>query len=788
MTAADQCPTPADLEDFLQGRGAPDLEQHLAACGTCAARAAELRPDDALVDAVRRAAAGDTPLPELTEELVTVFRRMLPSAAGETVGWVEPPADLDAGAAGELGRVGPYPVYEVLGAGGMGVVYRGFDPALERPVAIKVIRPALLAAPGVVERFLAEARAAAKVEHDGIVVVHAVEVHAGRPCLVMPLLKGESLEARLKAGALPPGEVLRVGRETAAALAAAHDAGLVHRDIKPGNLWLEAPTGRVRVLDFGLAVAAGGGGSGFAGTPGYMAPEQVRGAGVDHRADLFSLGCVLYRMVAGVGPFDAETASGALIHTLTRSPAACPAAPQLAALIERLLSRSPADRPESAAAVAAELAALEGAAAARRRRVVRRRWLAGLVTAAGLGGLAAWFLQPPSAPAPVEITVTTDPDDGPLILTGADGDVRVAGGGGTAVSLLPGNYTVRPAVERAGRVPVPAAFVVQPDEPARVKVALVGEVAVTKAHNGPVTGVAVIRDGTGFAVLSSSLDRTVQRWEPGKADPRHADLKVPAECLAATPDGAVVLTGGGTKQRGPDAADPFGLRLQRWDGRTLTPAGDPLAGHGRIVKVLAVSADGRYAVSADRDEVIVWNLRGGDPVRLPTPARASVQAAAFDPNGPRVLIGDETGAATLRDAAKPDPPLRVFAPPGEKPAAVTAVAARPDGYATGCADGSVWLWDKAFTPKRVATPGEVLALAVSPDGRRLLAAGADGAVRLVSVPRGDVVHTFVGHGPRVRGVAFTPDGRGAASAGEDHTVRLWRLPFDDVGPVSNRPE
>ena len=772
MTAADQCPNPADLEDFLQGRGAPDLDRHLAACESCAGRAAGPRPDDAMVSAVRRAAAGDTPVPELTEELATVFRRLLPTVANSTADWAAAPGP--GAADGELGRVGPYPVFEVLGAGGMGVVYRGFDPALERAVAIKVIRPALLATPGVVERFLAEARAAAKVEHDGIVVVHAVEVHADRPCLVMPLLKGETLEARLKAGGpRPPAEVLRVGRETAAALAAAHAAGLVHRDIKPGNLWLEAPTGRVRVLDFGLAVAAGAA-AGFAGTPGYMAPEQVRGAGVDHRADLFSLGCVLYRMVAGVGPFDAETASGALIRTLTRTPAACPAAPALADLIDRLLSRSPADRPASAAAVADELAALEGATATRRRRVVRRRWLAGLVTAACLGGLAAWFLQepPPAPPAPVEITVTTDPDDGPLILTGAAGDVRVAGGGDTAVSLLPGNYTVRAAVERAGRVPVPAAFVVQPDEPARVKVALVGQVAaVTKAHGGSVTGVAVVRDGTGFAVLSASLDRTVQRWEPGKGDPRHARLSAPGECLAATADGAVVLTGGGSKQR-----DPLGIRLERWDGRTLAAVGDPLAGHGRIVKVLAVSADGRYAVSADADELFVWNLRGGDPVRLPTKLR--VTSAAFEPDGHRVLTGDEAGAATLRDAARPEPSLRVFAPPGEKPAAVKAVAVRPDGYATGCEDGSVWLWDKAFHPKRVATPGEVLALAVSPDGRRVLAAGADGAVRLVSVPRGEVVVTLAGHVGRVRGVAFTPDGRGAASGGEDRTVRLWRLPFE----------
>ncbi len=362
------------------------------------------------------------------------------------------------------------------------------------------------------------------------------------------------------------------------------------------------------------------------------------------------------------------------------------------------------------------------------------------------------------------------------MLTGADGEVRVAGGRDTAVSLVPGTYTVRPAVEMPGRVPVPAAVVVQPNAPARVRVALVGEVAATKAHSGPVTGVAVVRDGDGFAVLSASLDRTLQRWEPGKGDPRHARLDAPAECVAATTDGSVVLTAGGTKQRGPNPTDPFGLAVARWDGRTLAAAGDPLAGHTRLVRALAVSADGRYAVSADADETIVWNLRDGGSVRHPTPAR--VLAAAFDSEGSRAITGDDAGGATLWDAARPEKPLRVFAPPGQKPSAVRAVAFRPDGYATGCADGAVWLWDNEFDPKRVATPCEVLALAVSPDGRRLLAAGSDGAVRLWSAPRGELLVTLAGHGPRVRGVAFTPDGRGAVSGGEDRTVRLWRLPFE----------
>ncbi len=212
-------------------------------------------------------------------------------------------------AAGELGRLGGFRILKILGHGGMGVVFQGEDPRLGRQVAIKALLPHLAGSTSSQQRFLREARAAATLEHDHIVPILQVGEERGAPFIVMPLLKGESLEDRLRRdAALPLPEVLRIGRETAEGLAAAHEKKLIHRDIKPANLWLEAPRGRVKILDFGLARPVAQEScltqhGAVIGTPAYMAPEQGGGQAVDTRCDLFSLGVVLYRLCTGQLPF-----------------------------------------------------------------------------------------------------------------------------------------------------------------------------------------------------------------------------------------------------------------------------------------------------------------------------------------------------------------------------------------------------------------------------------------------------------------------------------------------------
>jgi len=226
--------------------------------------------------------------------------------------------------------------------------------------------------PAAKSRFMREARSQAKVEHDHIITIHSVADERGTPYLVMPLLKGQTLADYLKATApLPAAEILRLGREFAEALTAAHAAGLIHRDVKLGNIWLEGDRRRVKVLDFGLARASGetvgdsSTASGqFIGTPGYVSPEQARGATVDPRTDLFSLGVILYQMVAGRLPFKSEDLMGALTSLVVDTPlpfSASQLPPELVDLIFQLLAKDPDGRPQSAAAVASTLAKIEAA-------------------------------------------------------------------------------------------------------------------------------------------------------------------------------------------------------------------------------------------------------------------------------------------------------------------------------------------------------------------------------------------------------------------------------------------
>jgi serine/threonine-protein kinase len=216
-----------------------------------------------------------------------------------------------------LGRLGPYEVKGLLGRGGMAVVLKAVDPALNRTVAIKVLAAHLASCGAARQRFLREARAAAAVVHEHVVAVHAVDETGGLPYLVMEYVPGRSLQERLdRQGPLAMSEVLRIGMQAAAGLAAAHAQGLVHRDIKPANILLENGVERARLTDFGLARAVSDAAltqSGVvAGTPQYMAPEQARGESVDHRSDLFSLGSTLYAMCTGHPPFRAESAVAVL--------------------------------------------------------------------------------------------------------------------------------------------------------------------------------------------------------------------------------------------------------------------------------------------------------------------------------------------------------------------------------------------------------------------------------------------------------------------------------------------
>ena len=262
----------------------------------------------------------------------------------------------------KLGRLGNYEIESVIGRGGFGIVLKAFDPNLNRYVAIKALSGTLVRSSAARRRFHHEAKAAAAVVHDHVIPIHHIETTGPAPYLVMPFVTGRSLQERIdQVGPLETKEVLRIAMQTAQGLAAAHAQGLVHRDIKPANILLENGVERVRITDFGLARAVDDASqtqSGYiAGTPQYMAPEQARGEPIDSRADLFSLGSVMYAMCSGHPPFRAETTLAVLRRICDDQPRSLreinPEVPAwLWAIVEKLLAKNPADRYRSADEVA----------------------------------------------------------------------------------------------------------------------------------------------------------------------------------------------------------------------------------------------------------------------------------------------------------------------------------------------------------------------------------------------------------------------------------------------------
>ncbi len=260
---------------------------------------------------------------------------------------------------GDLGRLGPYYVVGLLGQGGMGQVFEAQDSRLMRPVALKMMNERIAASPNCRKRFIEEARAMAAVRHDNVATIFEVNERAGTPFMAMELLRGETLAATVGAQhRWSASDVIRLATEVTRGLAAAHAAGIIHRDVKPANLWLEAPSGRVKILDFGLALAGTGMnhlvvGGAVVGTPGYLAPEQARNEPLDDRTDLYSLGVVLYELCTGQLPLIASTVVGQLIAILAHEPRPIRELNRdipepLAKLIHQLLSKEPRHRPRSA--------------------------------------------------------------------------------------------------------------------------------------------------------------------------------------------------------------------------------------------------------------------------------------------------------------------------------------------------------------------------------------------------------------------------------------------------------
>jgi serine/threonine protein kinase/Tol biopolymer transport system component len=299
--------------------------------------------------------------------------------------------------AGERGRtVGHYEILEILGGGGMGIVYKARDTRLARVVALKFLPPELTRDPQAKERFEQEARAASSLDHPNLcTILELGETPDGRLYLAMPCYDGETLRRRIEGGPLPIDEAIDVALQIARGLAKAHRNGIIHRDIKPANL-IVTSDGVVKILDFGLAKLVGSAAisqtGSSAGTPAYMSPEQARGDEVDARTDLWSLGVVLYELLSGRRPFRGEREQAVIYSILHEKPQPLrelrpEVSPELARIVERLMAKEPAARYPSVEEALGDLRVLRGEPATGFTRAVEparppgRPWL-GLAVAA----------------------------------------------------------------------------------------------------------------------------------------------------------------------------------------------------------------------------------------------------------------------------------------------------------------------------------------------------------------------------------------------------------------------
>ena len=459
-------------------------------------------------------------------------------------------------------RLGPYEILSPLGAGGMGEVYRARDTRLGRDVAIKVLPEGFAASPEALARFAGEARSVAALSHPNILALFDVGEADGVHFAVSELLEGETLRMAMAHGPMPPRRALDIAREMADGLAAAHEKGIVHRDVKPENVLL-TKDGRAKVLDFGLArhdvsrrdpddtrsptLAAISEKGVVLGTVAYMSPEQARGTTVDFRSDQFSFGIVLYEMLSGSKPFDAASVPETLTAIIRDEPEPLEKkAPHVPApvrwLVERLIAKEPSGRYDATRDVARELKGLRdhlsewtvSSAAVGPTRKRAFRWIpmaAGAALLLVLGAIAGQRTAPPSLPPPRLTYITSSGQDGaPAIspdgrlcafASSRDGvsriwlkqlvdgsEIALTEGPDRAPRFTPdstGVFFIRGVVLSSGVVP-PGAL-----QPAVYRVSALG--GAPRKVVGDATEVDVSADGSRIAFLRTRIQESVRTQE-----------------------------------------------------------------------------------------------------------------------------------------------------------------------------------------------------------------------------------------------------------------------------------
>ncbi|HTU19425.1 MAG TPA: WD40 repeat domain-containing serine/threonine-protein kinase, partial [Gemmataceae bacterium] len=793
MPDLSHCPDGEELRQLASGTLAPvsaePVLHHLRQCRSCLSALEGMPIEDTLIEALQtwgdRARDGDK---AAVAGLIQRLKKLVvgpaadpeataadaPATRANVFDFLSPPQGAD-----EIGRLGGYRVVKVLGQGGMGVVFAAEDVRLKRKVALKVMKPELAANTGARQRFLREAEASAAVRSDHVITIYQVGEQGDAPFLAMEYLEGMSLDDWLKKGRKPTlAQAARMGRQIALGLAAAHERGLIHRDIKPGNIWLESHhQGRVKLLDFGLArgttdeVQLTQSGA-IVGTPAYMAPEQARGEHVDHRCDLFSLGVVLYRLTTGQLPFRGDNTMSVLTSLALDTPKPpreidTNIPPRMATLIECLLSKDREQRPKTAKAAADELAAIEREATqpAMDDRTVqiraasvserltrgadatplaapsrsRLRWLVAASLMLLLGGVAAAIIVIIRDKAGNKVAEMDVPPGGTVETKDkAEGNAKAPPKEDTKIAAAP----LPPLLP--GEPLSPTALVRQP-----TKLPGVRSWSIETRNVWSPSAVAYRPDGKRLAV--GSVDGSIRVWEPQTG--RLVQMLLGSShvaSLAWSPDGRVLAAGGHTEKQ----------LVRLWDaekGRLLRALEVPDA---QSILGFAWSPDGRTLRAWTGGHCLAWRTTDGKLLRKYLCPGGSL---AFSPDGKRLAIsGADRASVSIRDA---DTGVEIRKLSGIKEG--RGVGWSPDGKRVACAaEEGVRVWETE-TSKEIAHydvkdfSGHCVGVVWSPDGRSLAVDMQDRVVLLevagVAKPRS--IEGGLGPTP-----AWSPDGKRIARA------------------------
>jgi WD40 repeat protein len=756
------CPPPADLAAFARGDLPPAaidaVAAHLEDCPECG-RMAERLDDipDALAAALRGLA---TPTPSADGRTGTWPDG--PAAAADTA---VPAAERTLPAAEPSPKwLGRYEVLEELGRGGMGVVYKGYDPDLKRHVALKVILAGRHATPAESVRFHREAEAAARVRHPNLVQIYEIGQHDGLPFLAFEYAPGGGLDRFLRGEPQPTRTAAALVATLAAAVQACHAQGVVHRDLKPANILLTGSgLAGPKVTDFGLAKCLDGGpavtaSGAVAGTPSYMAPEQAAGRTeqVGPAADVYALGAILYELLVGRPPFRGGSAADTLVQVVQDDPVAPSrlrrGVPRdLETVCQKCLSKDPRRRYATAGELADDLSrfldnvpvqARRAGAIERMARKARRN-----PVAAGLLVLAVVSLIGGTVASTIFAIQATD------AATQAGQNAQDA------------RTNEAHAVNEKKKA----------DE-ARAEADVAREQSRWGLYRAQMHQAGQSRN---YNRALTRIDALLAPWrpEPGVPDLRGWEWyylnALGHQDLLSIPNGTRVLDiawspdGDRLAAAGADGA----VRVWWADG---SPAGT-FGGVGRPVRCLAWSPDGMTLATGGADgAVCLWDPAGTFRRALPGPHKGPVRAVSWRPDGAR-----------LGSAGEADDRIVIRDPGGHEADHALSVQTGIRSHFNGVAWSPDWtrvaIWGRRGTcvadlsgdRPEVNIRGAPGDAAWSPDGKRLTIGRSDLTIGVADATTGEIVATLYGHRHWVVATQWSPDGLTLASAGIDDSVRLW---------------